>query len=88
MAAIPAFLMTCAACACLYLVSPNQKWLGRPLARAPLLTLGLALMAGGLWSWMVWLQPLAGLFAAVHVVMACLFAFPYICALRAAWQGR
>jgi hypothetical protein len=84
MPAVLALSLTVAGCACLYLVSPNQTWLGRPVARSPFLALGLVLLAAGIWSWTLWLRPLAGLFAALHVAMACLFALPYLGALRAA----
>lgn len=84
MLAFLALGLTFSACACLYLVSPNQKWLGRPLARKPFLAAGLVLLAGGLWCSMAWMHPLAGLFATLHIVMACLVALPYIAAFHAA----
>ncbi|MFT3802575.1 MAG: hypothetical protein QM766_15325 [Burkholderiaceae bacterium] len=79
-----AFALTALASACFYLSSPNQRWLVEPLPTLPLMTAGLALLATGIWLWMAALRPLAGVCAALHGVMVCLFAFPYLTALRAA----
>ncbi|MFT4241989.1 MAG: hypothetical protein QM569_06880 [Acidovorax sp.] len=79
---LAALALTVLACVCLYLVSPNQRWRAQPLPTAPFLALGGVLLAGGLWLWATALQPLAGFFVALHVAMACLFAFPYIAVLK------
>ncbi len=89
MAALSALALTVAGCACLYLVSPNQRWLARPLPERPLLAAGLVLLVAGVWLWAAALRPVAGMFVALHVAMVCLFAFPYIAAaLRIARQGQ
>lgn len=79
---LAALALTVLACVCLYLASPNQRWRARPLPGLPLLILGVALLAAGTWLWATALQPLAGFFVALHVVMVCLFAFPYIAVLK------
>lgn len=79
--ALAALALTILACVCFYFVSPNQRWLARPLP-GPFLAAGLALLAAGIWLWAMALQPLAGFFVALHVAMVCLFAFPYIAALK------
>lgn len=76
-----------AGCACFYLASPNQKWLAQALPGRVTLVAGGLLLAAGLAAWIAALRPLAGFFVALHVAMVCLFAFPYIAALRAAWRG-
>lgn len=76
-----ALALTISACLLLYLTSPNQRWLEHPLP-GPALAAGLVLLAVGGWLWGEVLQPLAGFFVALHIVMTCLFAFPYIAALR------
>jgi hypothetical protein len=53
----------------------------------PFLATGSLLLAAGLAAWISALRPLAGFFVTLHVAMACLFAFPYIAALRAARRG-
>lgn len=78
---LAALALTISACVLFYLASPNQRWLARPLP-GPVLAAGLVLLVAGLWLWAAALQPLAGFFVALHVVMACLFAFPYIAVLR------
>jgi len=84
MIVVLALISTILGCACLYLASPNQKWRSRPLPRAPLRAAGSLLLAAGLAAWVAALRPLSGFFVALHVAMVCLFAFPYIAALRAA----
>ncbi|MDX3893681.1 hypothetical protein [Pusillimonas sp.] len=84
MAVVLALMLTILGCACLYLASPNQKWRSRPLPRTPLRGAGSLLLAAGLAAWIAALQPLSGFFVTLHVAMVCLFAFPYIAALRAA----
>jgi len=79
---LAALALTILACACLYLVSPNQRWRAQPLPMAPFLALGIVLLIAGTWLWTTALQPLAGFCMAAHVVMACLFAFPYIAVLK------
>ena len=76
-----ALALTILASACLYLISPNQRWLKEPLLPFPFLMAGLALLVMSLWLWTTVLRPLAGVCVALHVVMACLFVFPYIAAL-------
>ena len=78
---VAALVLTIAACVCLYLVSPNQRWRARALPR-PFLAAGLALLAAGIGLWAMALQPIAGFFVALHVAMVCLFAFPYIAVLK------
>ena len=43
---------------------------------------GSLLLIAGLAAWIAELRPLAGFFVALHVVMVCLFIFPYSAALR------
>lgn len=74
--------LTIAGCLCLYLASPNQKWRSRPLPRTPLWAASGLLLVAGLALWIAALRPLAGFFVALHVVMVCLFIFPYSAALR------
>ena len=77
-----ALTLTIAGCMCLYLASPNQKWLAQALPGRPVLVAGGLLLAAGLAAWIVALRPLAGFFVALHVAMVCLFVFPYSAALR------
>ena len=64
-------------CACLYLASPNQKWLAQALPGRPALVAGSLLIAAGVAAWIAALRPLVGFFVALHVAMVCLFVFPY-----------
>jgi hypothetical protein len=82
-----ALTLTIAGCVCLYLASPNQKWLAQAPPGRPLLVAGGLLLAAGLAAWIAALRPLAGFFVTLHVAMVCLFAFPCIAALRAARRG-
>lgn len=77
-----ALALTIAGCACLYLASPNQRWLAKALPGRPVLVASSLLLAAGLVAWIVALRPLAGFFVALHVAMVCLFVFPYSAALR------
>jgi hypothetical protein len=87
MVVVLALALTIAGCVCLYLASPNQKWLAQALPGRPVLMAGSLLLAAGLAAWIAALRPLAGFFVALHVAMVCLFAFPYIAALRAVRRG-
>jgi hypothetical protein len=82
MSTILALALTIVGCAFLYLASPNQKWLSLVPPRRPLLAVGSLLLIAGLIAWIAAFLPLSGLFVTLHVVMACLFAFPYAAALR------
>ena len=82
-----ALILVIVGCACLYLASPNQRWLGQPLPRGPAVVAGCLLLVAGVAAWTVALRPLAGFFVALHVAMVCLFVFPYSAALRRAGQG-
>ena len=82
MLVVLALALTIAGCVCLYLASPNQKWLARALPGRPVLVAGGLLLAAGLAAWIAALRPLAGFFVALHVAMVCLFIFPYAAALR------
>lgn len=84
MRAVLALALTILGCACIYLASPHQKWRSRPLPRTPLRAVGGLLLAAGLAAWVAALRPLAGFFVTLHVAMVCLFAFPYVAALRGA----
>jgi hypothetical protein len=82
MVAFLALTLTIAGCVCLYLASPNQKWLAQAPPGKALLVAGGVLLAAGLAAWIAALRPLAGFFVALHVAMVCLFVFPYSAALR------
>jgi len=82
MIAVLALTLTVLGCACLYLASPNQRWLSQPLPEKPALVAGYLLLAAGLAAWIAASHPLVGFFVALHVVMVCLFVFPYAAALR------
>jgi len=82
MVVVLALTLTVLGCACLYLASPNQKWLSQAPPRRPLLAVGSLLLIAGLALWIAALRPLAGFFVALHVAMVCLFIFPYSAALR------
>jgi hypothetical protein len=82
MVVVLALILTIAGCMCLYLASPNQKWLAQALPGRPVLVAGSLLLAAGLAAWIAALWPLAGFFVALHVAMVCLFVFPYSAALR------
>ena len=82
MVVVLALALTIAGCVCLYLASPNQKWLARALPGRSVLVAGGLLLAAGLAAWIAALRPLAGFFVALHVAMVCLFVFPYSAALR------
>ena len=77
-----ALALTIAGCVCLYLASPNQKWLAQAPPGKALLVAGGVLLAVGLAVWIAALRPLAGFFVTLHVAMVCLFVFPYSAALR------
>lgn len=77
-----ALALTIAGCVCLYLASPNQKWLARALTGRPVHVAGGLLLAAGLAAWIAVLRPLAGFFVALHVAMVCFFVLPYSAALR------
>lgn len=79
-----ALALTIAGCMCLYLASPNQKWLGQVPSGKPLVVAGGVLLAAGLAAFIAAWRPLSGVFVALHVAMVCLIAFPYIAALRGA----
>lgn len=81
-----ALILTILGCVCVYLVSPNQQWLSRASPRRPFLAAGSLLLLGGLAAWIAALRPLSGVFVTLHVVMVCLFAFPYAAALRGVRQ--
>lgn len=83
-----ALILTISGCAVVYLASPNQKWLGRALPGKPALVAGGLLLAGGVATWIATWRPFSGVLIALHVVMACLLAFPYIAALRGVWRDR
>lgn len=82
MVVVLALALTIAGCVCLYLASPNQKWLAQAPPGKALLVAGGMLLAIGLTAWIAALRPLAGFFVALHVAMVCLFVFPYSAALR------
>jgi hypothetical protein len=86
MVVILALTLTVCGCACLYLASPNQKWLSQNLARKPFLAAGSLMLAAGLAAWISALRPLAGFFVTLHIAMVCLFVFPYAAALRGVWR--
>lgn len=86
MIVVLAMTLTVLGCACLYLASPNQKWLSQKLPQMPSLVTGSLLLAAGLAAWISALRPLAGVFVTLHVAMVCLFAFPYAAALRGVWR--
>jgi hypothetical protein len=86
MIVVLALTLTVLGCACLYLASPNQKWLSRVPPRRPLLAVGSLLLIAGLATWISALRPAAGVFVTLHVAMVCLFAFPYAAALRGVWR--
>lgn len=87
MVVILALALTIAGCMCLYLASPNQKWLGQAPRGKPLVVAGGVLLVGGLAAFIAAWRPLSGVFVALHVAMLCLAAFPYVAALRAARRG-
>lgn len=82
MVAVLALALVVLGCASLYLASPNQKWLAQALPGRPALVAGLLLLAAGLVAWIAALRFWVGFFVALHVVMVCLFVFPYAAALR------
>mgnify|MGYP001080581311 CR=1 FL=1 len=86
MIVVLALTLTVLGCACLYLASPNQKWLSQKLAQMPSLATGSLLLAAGLATWISALRPVAGVFVTLHVAMVCLFAFPYAAAFRGVWR--
>jgi hypothetical protein len=82
MVVILALTLTICGCACLYLASPNQKWVAQARPGKPLLAAASLLLVAALASWIAALRPLSGAFVTLHVAMVCLFTFPYIAALR------
>jgi len=82
MIVVLALTSTVLGCACLYLASPNQKWLSLVPPRRSLLAVGSLLLIAGLAAWIAALRPLAGFFVTLHVAMVCLLVFPYSAALR------
>jgi hypothetical protein len=86
MIVVLALTLTVLGCACLYLASPNQKWLTQAPPRRLLLAAGSLLLAFGLAAWIAAFRPLSGLFVTLHVAMVCLFAFSYLAGLRSTWR--
>jgi hypothetical protein len=82
MIVVLALSLTILGCACLYLASPNQKWLSCTPPRRPLLVAASLLLVAGLAAWIAALRPLSAVFVLLHVAMVCLFVFPYAAALR------
>lgn len=82
-----ALALTVFGCACFYLASPHQQWRARSLPRTPLRAAGSLLLVAGLVAWVAALRPMVGFFVALHVVMVCLFVFPYAAALRGVGRG-
>lgn len=82
MVVVFALVLTIAGCVCLYLASPNQKWLVQALQGRLVLVAGSLLLAAGLAVWIAALRPLAGFFVTLHVAMVCLFVLPYSAGLR------
>ncbi|WP_438279107.1 hypothetical protein [Nitrobacter sp.] len=87
MIVVLALALTVPGCACLYLASPNQKWLSQAPPRRLLLAAGSLLLVAGLIAWITAFRPLSGLFVTLHVAMVCLFVFPYAAALRGVWRS-
>jgi hypothetical protein len=77
-----ALTLTIAGCVCLYLASPNQKWLAQALPGRPILVAGGLLLLAGLATFIAAWRPLCGVFMTLHVTMVCLLVFPYVAALR------
>lgn len=82
-----ALALTIAGCVCLYIASPNQRWLAEVSPGRPPLVAGGLLLTAGLAAFIAAWRPLCGLFMTLHVAMVCLFAFPYAAALCGALRG-
>ena len=81
-----ALALTIFGSACIYLASPNQKWLAYALPGRPALVVAGLLLVAGLAAWIAALRPLTGFFVTLHVAMVCLFVVPYSAALRNLWR--
>jgi hypothetical protein len=67
-----------AACSCIYLASPHQRWLARPWPAAPARALGAVLLAVGLGVLLHCLQPVAATFTFITLLMLLFIALPYL----------
>lgn len=79
---VSAGLLTAAGAAAIYLAAPQQRLL-RPLpARFRLRVVGVLSLLAGVVLWMQALQPVAGFFSALALLMTIWIALPYLAAWR------
>lgn len=76
------YLLTLAACIGVYLSSPQQSWLSRPIPSWPARVFAVLLMGAGLGGLLQTLQPLSAIFSQLMLVITLFAAFPYLGALR------
>lgn len=75
-------------CLLIYLASPNQRWLARPLAGVPGRTAGALLLALALYRLLLGMQGVAAVFTWSLGVMLTLALLPFLGALVHVWRGR
>lgn len=79
--AIAALLLSSLGCICLYLASPNQRWIAAPLRALPACVAGCVLFVLGWFVFAQIMNKLAASFVFLTVLMFVLSALPYIGAL-------
>lgn len=78
---LPGLLLGLAGCLAVYLASPKQRWLARPLTPRPARVAGTALLAAGLFALTRGMQTLPAVFVLVTWAMLLFVLLPYLGAL-------
>lgn len=81
---LPAIIATLTGSLCLYLASPNQRWLGHALPKGIAFGCGTVLLLLALGGWLQAFSPVAGLFSFVTLTMFLFGLFPYLSLLKPA----
>jgi hypothetical protein len=74
--------------ACLYLASPNQRWLAAPWPAAPARGAALVLLALGGYGLAQHMQAATAAFVLLTLLMLACAVLPYLGVLFASWRGR
>ncbi|MBS1186486.1 MAG: hypothetical protein H6R04_504 [Burkholderiaceae bacterium] len=77
-----------AGCSCLYLASPNQRWLANALPYRGIRRFGVVLLVASLLALIKRMQPAAAIFVFIISVMLLFILFSYVGALISAKRGR
>lgn len=77
-----------AGCACIYLASPNQRWLTKALPYRGIRRFGVVLLIASLLAFSKRMQPAAAIFVFIVSLMLLFILFSYVGALISAQRGR